>query len=116
MSFESDFFAAMDVSGQSLFPGVAPQNSVAPYGVWIRVFSERENSLAGFTSGLEKVRVQLDCYADTFDGAVALADSFKVKADASATMKILVLNEQDFFEDDTRLHRRMLELSCMHKS
>lgn len=116
MTFESDFYAAMDVAGQTLTPGVAEQGATPPYSVWVRVFSERQNSLDGFTSGLEKVRVQLDCYADTFDGAVALATAYKAKADASVTMKILVLNEQDFFEDDTRMHRRMLELSCMHKS
>lgn len=124
MSFESDLFAALNVAGvtaivgEKFTPGVAEQGTSAPYAVWNRISSQRENSLAGFTSGLERVRVQLDCYATTFDGATALADAFKAAVDAYAgsALKLLVLNEQDFFEDDTRLHRRMLELSCMHKT
>lgn len=124
MSFESELFAALNVAGvtavvgENFTPGKGEQDTEPPYAVWTRVFSARENSLDGFTSGLEKIRVQVDCYSKTFDEAAALAAAIKAAVDAnnSATLKLLVVNEQNFFEEDTRLHRRMVELSCTHKS
>ena len=122
--FAQKFFALVGnasgvaaVIGDRFYPGLAPQGVTRPYCVYTRVASDPQNSLGGFTGNLERVRVQVDCYAETFDSAVAIAAAVRAAVDAGGTgIKGVCINEQDAYENDPRLFRRMVEFSVFHRS
>lgn len=62
----------------------APQDSALPYVVYQRISSGRQYSLTGY-SNLENPRVQIDCYASTKSGAVALSDAVVAAMRAATT-------------------------------
>lgn len=127
MSFESDFNTTLlDFSGltnlvsvDNIQPGFAAEGIGRPFVVWTRVFSEPQSGLDGFTSGLERVRVQVDCYAESFDSVIAIASQVRAAVDAvdgDNNLRGVCINEMDDFEEDTRLYRRMVEFSVFHRS
>lgn len=127
MSFESDLYTVLaGYSGlTSLVPadriqqGFAADGISPPYVMCTRIFSEPQSSLEGYTSALEKIRLQVDCYAESFDSVIAIARQVRNAIDATDgvnNIRGVCINEMDFFEDDPRLFRRMLEFSVFHRS
>ena len=126
MSFEADFYAALvadatlvAVVANRVYPELAPQAPTAPFVVFTRVFTEPKNSLDGFATNLEKIRVQVDCYAVAFDDLIALSAAVAAAVPDDGTWPVhgLLINEVDFgLEENTRLLRRMLEFSVFHRS
>ena len=105
------------IAGDRIYPLLAPPDVARPYVVWQRIASEPQVSLAGFTSGLERIRVQIDCYADTPDAVFALAAAVRAAVQAATgPVRGITVNETDFFEDDTRLYRRAVDVSVFHRS
>lgn len=100
-----------------IFPVLAEQSCTRPYIVYSRASSDPQNSLGGFTAALERIRWQVDCYAETFDSAIAIAAAVRAAVAAGGSgIQGICINELDFFEDDTRLFRRLVEFSVFHRS
>lgn len=124
MSFESSFYtllsgnaALVALVAERIYPVQAPQGVDTPYLCWQRVASEPQNGLGGFTGQLERVRVQVDAYATEFDPAIAIAAAVRTAVQAATTpIRGITINEMDFYESETRLFRRMLELSLFYRS
>lgn len=127
MSFESDLYGILSghsgltalVPGDRIQPGYAAQGIDAPFVIYNRIFSEPVSGLDGFTSGLERVRVQVDCYAGTFDEAIAIAAQARAAIQAETgtrNIRGICMNEMDFYEEDTHLFRRMLEFALFHRT
>lgn len=57
-----------------IYPGVAPEDTALPYIEVHSVIDQPINTLAG-VDDMHRERIQLSCYAATFDGAQALADA-----------------------------------------
>lgn len=89
-------------SGARNYHGTAPQSPGKPYTV-MSAMTTPENTLS---SGAVKAntRQQIDCYADTFVAAKALAEAVKVLMTAN-DFAILLLEVEGIYESDVKLHR-----------
>lgn len=94
-----------------IFKGSPPQGypTSKPYITITVVFGRRISTFSGLT-GEKNKRVQIDCFANTQNEARTLADHVY---DAIGTNMSVGAdpNEQYFFEDDTELHRYMIDFS-----
>lgn len=71
------------------------------------------NSLAGFTSGLRNVRVQVDAYAKRYLEAQGLADAIvgALGSLTGASLSSLLMSRSDLYEDENELYRVKLDFS-----
>lgn len=100
----------LDGSIYQIFKGTPPQGTTArPYITIYVVVGTRISSFSGLSGEMNK-RVQVDCYADTWREVRDLADHVY---DAVGTGMSIGSNptEQYIFEDDTELHRIMIDFS-----
>lgn len=102
------------VAGTRVFPMIAPENAALPRITYQRISTEPQNSLDGHAS-LDRVNMQVDCWASTKGVAAALAMEVRL-ALANEAFKPLVQNEYDGFEGESRLYRHTMDLSCWDKS
>lgn len=80
-----------------------PKNTTFPALSFQRISSEPVNSLDG-SSGLDQVRLQVDCWAETYDQAKRLAAEVRDALEAGS-FKALLATERDDFEEEARLYR-----------
>ena len=123
MSFETDLYAELSgdaglgaLVGERISPSHQSEGSVAPYVVYTPIFDDTRYDLDGDTD-LRKVRLQVDCYADDPDEAMAIADAVIAAIPVTGfPLHRTAHSEQDLgLEPDTRLFRRMLEFSIFHR-
>lgn len=123
MSLETDFYAAISVSAVSSLVGgrVTPshmsEGALPPFVVYTPIFAEPRYDLEGQTT-LTKGRIQVDCYAEDADTAMAIADAVIAAVPVTGwPLHRTGHTEQDLgMETDTRLFRRMLEFDIFHRS
>lgn len=126
MSFETDLYAALSgaaglaaLVGDAIIP--SHENEGAPanrkFVVYTPIFDDKRYDLDGPTS-MSKVRLQVDCYAEDQDSAMAIADAVIAAIPVTGfPLHRTAHSEQDLgMEPDTRLFRRMLEFSIFHRS
>lgn len=124
MSLETDFYAALaGAAGLVALVGdeIVPAHESAgaqsrKYVVYTVVFDETRYDLDGPTN-LRKVRMQVDCYAEDPDTAMAIADAVIAAVPYTGwPLHRTAHHEQDLgLEEGTRLFRRMLEFSIFHR-
>lgn len=106
---DEDLFAVLDaVLPGKVFSPIAPAGTAEPYVIFQDLFTQPENSMCGFES-LDQVHYQIDTYAITKREAKALMSAVKA-ALRSTTFPPNVENEQGFYEPDSRLSRRMIQI------
>ncbi len=75
------------------------------------------NALAGTTDAGGHYRVQLDCWAISYNAAMALAAALKARMNTAAASFRSVLNlEQDLFEEQSKTYRVLLDFSCWYQA
>jgi hypothetical protein len=62
------------------YPLMAPQTALLPYVIYQRIDGERFGSLTG-PSGLAQTRIQVDCYATSYEAAQLAAETIRRKLD-----------------------------------
>jgi hypothetical protein len=107
------------VAGSRVFPSPMPQGQRNPSVVYHRVTGSSDYHMLG-ASGLHQAFMQIDAWASTADGAVALADDVHdvlsgfsgivVWGSGSPQNEITIrgifqINERDLFDNITQLHR-----------
>jgi hypothetical protein len=65
--------AVAELVGDRVFPVLAPASAAIPFVTWRRVGVQREMTLSGPAGG-PTVSLQLDMYAETYEGVRELAD------------------------------------------
>jgi hypothetical protein len=97
--------------GSRIYPLVLPQAPMLPALAYTRI-SQGEQFTSNGPSGLRRVRIQLDCYAETYDAARALADAVRNALngwrDLSLGVQVAKLapdSEQDLHEDEVGSYR-----------
>jgi selenocysteine-specific translation elongation factor len=100
------------VSGR-IFPQVIPQGCTMPAIRYLVVDDLPLNSVDGFTSHLRIARVQADAYARTYLAAHAVADAIEgaLRSVVGPDFAALVVSRRDGYEDETELHRVILDVS-----
>lgn len=76
-----------------------------------RITTSPETSLSG-SSRLDNVRIQVDCWARNFSGAVALAAQARALLEADTKFKPLCQGITDFHEPENDLFRRSMDFRC----
>lgn len=116
MSMLTDFFTlAGGVVSSRAYPNVAPAEPVTPYLTYFRVSAAEDNTVDsnGGAGNLVNTRLQVDVWGSTYAQAQTSADALKA-ALKGWLWQNLVINEQDLYEPDTKLHRALIELSIWH--
>lgn len=126
MSFESDLYSALggnatlsNLVGGRIVPSHAGQGTAAPYVVYTPIFNDARYDLDGDT-GVAKVRLQVDCYAEDPEGADQAAAIARAVIEALPEtgwpLHRTAHSNQDLgLEAGTRLFRRLLEFSVFHR-
>lgn len=91
-----------------IYPNIAPDNVRRPYIVYFIVSGEHSQTLTG-RNLLKRARVQVDCVADTYPAARALADHVYDAVDTN--MKAGMFTEQSTYLDEVELHVISLDLA-----
>jgi hypothetical protein len=90
--------------GERIYPIVRKESSALPALTYLVVIDDAATGIAGFTSGLSNVRVQIE--------VIALGKIVRNRMFVAATnFKTARSDGQDLFEDDTRIYRRSLDFS-----
>jgi hypothetical protein len=116
MSVQTDFIAlAGAIFEDRVYPFGAEEMPVPPYATFFRVAAAEEATLDqnGGTDNPSNTRLQVDVWSLKYLEAQELADAVKDALKGWAVENTL-LGEQDMFEEDTRLHRVMLDISTWH--
>lgn len=100
--------------GNRVHGGVAAQGDLLPYIVYQRVISATENILNGNGNPpINWTRMQIDVWSNSYASAQSTAAA--VRAAMLGWSKTNLNNgEQDFYEQETRLHRVMMDYSIYH--
>ncbi|SRR6266404_361022 len=97
-----------------VYGSIGKQGTLMPYIVYQRVISQVENILDGNGNPpINNTRMQIDVWSNSYADAQATAAAVRVAMLGWAT-KNLNNGEQDFYEQDTRLHRVMMDYSIWH--
>lgn len=106
---DEELFALLDavLPGKAFTP-LAPAGTLEPYVIYQDLFTHPANSLCGYEE-LDEVHWQIDIYALTRREAKTIANAVK------AALRALPLppnvdTEQGFYEPETRLYRRMVNI------
>jgi hypothetical protein len=97
--------------GDRIFPQVMPQGGQLPALVYAVVDDVPENTLTGYT--LRGARVQIDCYGKAYIAAQGTADAVVSALAEIVTegLAAVLLSRRDGYEDETTLHKVMLDFS-----
>jgi len=119
MAFQADIFTALstDVALSALiedrlYPNGAPQDPVLPYIVYYEFATPREQ---GFRNDImvSKPRIQYSIYADSYAGALAVADALRAALISSDYM-VIFEDERGNRDMTTGLNRRDVDVRIAH--
>lgn len=117
MAVESAVFAALSgatTAGARVYPMRRPDGSTVPAITYQRIASSPINGLQG-SLGVDKVRIQVDCWAagdpSGYKAAKALAESARAAMEAATALHALLLTEGDDYEPDANLYRVSMDFS-----
>jgi len=97
--------------GTRIYPSLASQNAAAPYVVLRRVSTVGKRGTGG-PAGLDRARIQIESYADTYGEAKSLAVAIRTALDGTAITNIRLSQfetEHDDFDEAAELHRTISE-------
>lgn len=96
-----------------VFEGLAPEGTPEPYVVYALIIDNPTNTLNG-SSDLEQASWRVDSYAKSRQAARTVMDTVTAIINACNGDPI-VSNRQDFYEQDTRIHRVSLVVSTWYE-
>jgi hypothetical protein len=100
-------------AGVRVYPEQAKQGAATPRITYSIVTTVPQNNLGG-NSGLDLVRVQVDCWADSSPAAATLATEVRAVLEAQP-FKALLQNSFTAYEHETKTFRRSLDFRCWHR-
>jgi hypothetical protein len=115
VTVQEQLFALLNgatAAADRIYPNASPDKPGRPYIVYTRISANSDNVLNG-SSGIINTRMQIDCYADSYNAVQSLA------AQVDALMRGWVLQSISYpaidqYEPDVRLHRVILDYSIWH--
>ncbi|HEY2023570.1 tail completion protein gp17 [Paraburkholderia sp.] len=107
---ESEIAAALNQAlPDRAFLMLVAQGTPEPYLVFQRIWQGPVNTICGYQQA-DQVRYRIDSYAKTHKDALANMET-AIAALRACPDPPLVENEQDLYEQDTRLHRTMIDIT-----
>lgn len=101
-----------DITGSRIYPVLLPQGAAAafPAVTYQRVSADRVYSLSGYST-LENVRMQIDCWATSFETVKDLGDKMRQTVDTATAFASNLLSDQDLYEDEVGVYRVSMDFS-----
>lgn len=122
MTFEAalkEHLSTQDIAaivGTLIQPLPLPQGSTKPAITYQVAGDELQTDLDGLDGQMNKVRVQVDCWADDHEKVKQLAELVRVRMQtASSSFKAVPLNAFEDYENRTKLHRMSRDYSCWYR-
>jgi len=100
-------------AGNNVYALVLPDNSSLPAITFQRISSTPVNDFSGH-SGLDQVRMQVDCWAMTYGASKALAVQVR-ELMTEAGFKALLATDRDDYEQDTQIYRASTDYMVWQK-
>lgn len=100
-----------------IYPIERDQNSALPAATY-RVISELRESVMGRDTGDVRARMQFDCYAETYDGAIALLGALRValqRWSGGSIQQVFVENVEENSDPDARVKRSRIDFIVWYK-
>lgn len=99
-----------------IYPVVLPQGTVAafPAVTYQRVSGDRVYSLSGYST-LENARMQIDCWATSFETVKDLADKTRQVVDSATVFASNLISDQDLYEDGVEVYRVSMDFSLWNR-
>lgn len=104
---------------ERIFPVRAPQAATRPFIVMTMVSSNPEAELLD-CAPTRRARWQVDCTADTYDGARALGvavraalDYYSASGGGESVLGVFLLSEGDFYDDDLECYVRSMDFDVI---
>lgn len=86
-----------------------------PFVTYQCMASPVENVMEGNGSPpINNTRFQIDCYAKTYKGVIALTGAVIAAMQAWTVQNVALSSPEDFYESEIRAFRRMVEFSVWH--
>ncbi len=104
--------AVTSLTGQRIYPLQRPQGDTLPALVYQRVATTPVTSLSGDT-GIDAVRLQIDCLAATYVQVKALADASR--AAIVGGLRAITEMQLDLYDDETRTFRVTMDFRVWQK-
>ncbi len=104
----SSFAGLSALIATRIYPLRMPQGSTFPAVVYTRVSGARINNLDG--ENIQNPRYQIDCWAETYSAAKAVAAQIELAFAASSLQAVLIADRDDK-DDSVRLYRVSLDYS-----
>lgn len=97
------------IVGSNIYPVLLPEDSQLPALTFQIVGSTSYQGLT--THGMQRLRVQIDCWAKTYLSAVTLRDAISTSLDGykDSNFSALLLSKVDYYEDAALMFRALLE-------
>jgi Protein of unknown function (DUF3168) len=96
-----------------VFKALAPMQTREPYVIYAMVTAVPQNTLCGYMRA-DEVHYRIDSYAGTDAEASQIMERIKRYLRAAADPP-LVWSEQELYEQDTRIHRRSIDISTWYE-
>lgn len=90
------------------------QGDTFPAVTYSRVSTSHENDLDGY-AGLDNLRIQVDCYAESYMEARAVAAQVKQAMEAATNFTAIRSSDRDIYEASTDIHRVITDFSVWYK-
>jgi hypothetical protein len=114
MMTEAEIFAVLEQAfPQRAFLMLAPATAHEPYLIFTRISQIPANDLCGYAQ-TDLVHYQIDSYARTHAQALANMEN-AIRLLRASPDPPLVNNEQDMYEQDTRIHRITIDISTWYE-
>lgn len=106
--------AVSAIVASRVYPQIAPQRAAMPLVTYSRVSGVRSMSVDG-VGKLLQARYQIDCFANDYTTARALASAAMDALRAAAAFKVADITDRDQFEDEIDIHRIIIDATLWHQ-
>jgi hypothetical protein len=103
-----------------VYPVWLPQSPTLPCLTYQRISGSRVRSLTG-PSSLAHPRIQIDCWAATYDGAKTLAEAVRVALDGYSGLMgtvevfgVIVHGDRDLYDPEVKISRVSMDITIWH--
>lgn len=96
--------------GTRIAAGMLPEGELRPYVTYSLITGERIPSMTD--SGLMRhARIQLDCWSPSYKESKQIALAVEAAIEASALFDCVFITDQDLYDNETKLHRVVVDYS-----
>lgn len=123
MTFEADLRTHLSESsitsyvGERIQPVIRQEDGTLPALTYMRVAGVPQTDLDGDDGNLLNIRIQIDVWSRSHDESKVIAEAVRLRMQtAAASFRSVMVIDEDFYEDETRLHRVSMDFSCWYRT